>query len=184
MLKGTGGFINPEKILAQIGLKEGMTVADFGCGHGYFTLPVGRIVGHGGKVIAVDVLAEALEAVRSRAQVEGVTNIQTQRGNLEVLGGSKIEEAGVDLVLLHNVIFQSQKKSEILREAKRALKSGGRFILIDWLPGQAGEQAFGPSGGWRILPEQAKELAIKEGFVFLQDLDAGEYHYGFIFTKS
>ncbi|MBU1102112.1 class I SAM-dependent methyltransferase [Patescibacteria group bacterium] len=179
--KGSGGFIQPEKVLAQLGIEEGMKVADSGCGHGYFTVPVAKTIGPEGKVYAVDVLAEALEVVRSRAQMENLLNIQTLRGNLEISGGSKTPGDSVDLVLIHNVLFQSQKKSDIIKEARRALKDGGRLELIDWLPEK---KAIGPQEGWRISAEEAKNLVQEQGFSFERSFDAGEYHFGLIFTKQ
>ena len=177
---GTGGFINPKKILENIGLAAGMFVADFGCGHGYFALPAAKIAGEQGKIFAVDVLAEALEAVKSQAQLQGALNIEVMRGDLEVTGGSKIGTEAVDMVLLHNVLFQSQKKMEILREAKRVLKAGGRLELIEWRPEK---NTFGPKEGWRLAVPEAKKLAGDEGFNFEREFDAGEYHFGLIFVK-
>ena len=179
-MQGTGGFINPEKVIGQLNVKPGMIVADFGCGHGYFTLPLARAVGPDGRVWAIDVLAEALEAVRSRAQLEGAVNIETARGNLEVAGGSKLPENAMDLVLLHNVLFQSQKKPAIVKEAKRVLKIGGIFILVDW---RKDRDSIGPQGGWRLSFDEARSLAQEEGFAFNRVFDVGEYHYGLIFIK-
>lgn len=179
-MQGTGGFINPEKVIAQLDIKPGMIVADFGCGHGYFTLPIAKIVGSEGRVWAVDVLAEALEAVRSRAQLEGAANVETARGNLESPSGSGLSENFVDLVLLHNVLFQSQKKSDIIKEAKRVLKIGGVFVLVDWNKEPA---SIGPPGGWRLSFDEAKALAVEGGFAFNKVFDAGEYHYGLTFIK-
>jgi ubiquinone/menaquinone biosynthesis C-methylase UbiE len=187
MEKGTGGFINPEKVIGQLDVKRGMTVADFGCGHGYFTIPVARLVGSEGRVFAIDVLAEALEAVRSRAQIEQITNIETIRGNLETYCGSGLPERSVDMVLLHNVLFQSNKKIEIIKEAKRVLRISGIFMVADWLPVSslsAVEKAvIGPPDNQRLLVDEARKLVGDQDFKFLRDFDAGEYHYGLIFIK-
>ena len=180
MPTGTGGFINPEKVIGQLGLKPGLAVADFGCGHGYFALPVAKAVGKEGRIFAIDVLSEALEAVRSRAQLEGIANIETIRGNLEAPGGSSLPDVAVDLVLLHNVLFESQKKAAIIKEAKRVLKTGGLFILIDW---RKDNPSLGPQAGWRISLDEAKALAQEEGFVFNKVFDVGQYHYGLMFIK-
>jgi len=177
---GTGGFINPEKVIGQLDVKPGMIVADFGCGHGYFALPLAKMVSPEGRVWAIDVLAEALEAVRSRAQLEGAVNIETVRGDLEAAKGSRLSENFADLVLLHNVLFQSQKKSAIIKEAKRVLKIGGTFVLVDWRKDLA---AIGPQSGWRLSFDEARALAQEESFVFNRVFDAGQYHYGLIFIK-
>lgn len=184
-MQGTGGFINPEKILLEIGLREGMTLADFGCGHGYFAVPAGRLIGPEGKIYAVDILNEALEAVMSRAKLEGVTNILTARGNLETAGGSGVKDETTDAVLLHNILFQSTQKPAVLKEAKRVLKSGGILVVIDWLPvsTEAGNASFGPQSGWPIFAEEARKIVETEEFIFSRTMDAGEYHYGLIFNK-
>jgi len=178
---GTGGFINPQKVIEQIGLKEGAKVADFGCGHGYFTIPVAKLVGKEGKVYAVDILLEALEAVRSRAQLENAPNIETVRGNLEAANGSRLPDNSVDLVLLHNVLFQTQKKLEIIKEARRTLKQGGTFVLIDWKKEVA---AIGPRDGGRLSFDEARALGQEAGFVFNRVFDAGRYHFGLVFFKA
>ncbi len=178
--KGTGGFLDPKKVLEQLEVKEGMRVADFGCGHGYFSIPLAKLVGPEGKVYGVDVLTDALEAVRSQAQLAGVLNIETLRGNLEVVGGSKILTESVDMVLIHNVLFQSQKKADIIKEAKRILKTGGQLEITDWLPEK---MAIGPQEGRRISFDDVRRLVESEGFLFQRNFDAGEYHYGLIFAK-
>ncbi len=180
MESGTGGFINPEKVIAQLDIKPGVVVADLGCGHGYFTLPMAKAVAPEGRVWAVDVLNDALEAVRSAAQLAGAVNIETARGDLEAPNGSKLDDHFVDVVLLHNVLFQSQKKQAIIREAKRILKVGGMFVLVDWRKDLV---AIGPQDGWRLSLDEARALAQEEGFAFNKVFDAGEYHYGLIFIK-
>src|SRR5574341_102756 len=62
---------DPEQILAGLVL-PGQTVIDIGCGMGYFTLPLARLVGPGGRVIAVDLQEQMLRRVKKRAERAGL----------------------------------------------------------------------------------------------------------------
>ncbi|OGZ32055.1 MAG: hypothetical protein A3I88_00095 [Candidatus Portnoybacteria bacterium RIFCSPLOWO2_12_FULL_39_9] len=179
MQKGTGGFLNPEQALSQLDIRPKMTVADFGSGHGYFTIPLAKLVGESGRVIAIDVLKEALESIISRAKLEGIANIEAIHSNLENPNGSKLSDGSQDLVLLANILFQSQKKPEIIREARRVLKDLGRLVVIDWLAGAS----LAPKEGWLISKEEAQKLVETEGLKMEKEFEVDERHFGLIFRK-
>jgi ubiquinone/menaquinone biosynthesis C-methylase UbiE len=178
MDKGTGGFLQPEKILDQLDIRDNMQIADFGCGHGYFSLPLAKKVSQG-KVYALDVLEEALQSIKSRAKIEKVSNIETIRVNLEIAGGSKLTDQSIDLVVLANILFQSQKKDEILKEAQRVLKENGYLVVIDWLAGSL----LAPKEGWFISKDEADQLTKKQGLNLVKELIMDDQHYGFVFQK-
>ena len=178
---GTGGFMHPEKIVGEFGVGEGMSVADFGSGAGYFTILLGRMVGESGKVYALDIQESALDNVRVKARAVDLKNIETIRTNLEVVGSSGLPDNSQDIVLLANVLFQSDKKSEIIQEAKRVTKIGGRIILIDWKLGSGG---FGPPDNMRTDETAMRNLIAGEGLVFEKSIDAGQFHYGMSFKKE
>lgn len=178
---GTGGFLNPDLIINEFGLREGMSVADFGSGAGYFTILMGQRVGGEGKVCALDIMESALDSVREKAKALGIENIETIRTNLEVLGSSGLSDQSQDVVLLANILFQSEKKSEIIREARRVLMSGGSLIIIDWKK-DAG--SFGPPDNLRTDETAMHSLAIAEGLTFERDFNAGQFHYGMLFRKA
>ena len=62
---------NPNKILGQF-VREGMTVLEPGCGMGYFTLPLARLVGPEGRVVAVEIQPKMLSALERRARKAGL----------------------------------------------------------------------------------------------------------------
>lgn len=178
---GTGGFMRPEKIVGEFGVREGMSVADFGSGAGYFTILMGRMVGEGGKVYALDIQESALDNVRVKARAVNLENIETIRTNLEISGSSGLPDNSQDIVLLANVLFQSDKKAEIIREAKRVAKNGGRLILIDWKLGSGG---FGPPDSMRTDEIAMSNLVLGDGLIFEKNIDAGQFHYGISFIKQ
>ena len=178
-MTGTGGFLNPEQVIKQLNIKEGMQVADFGCGAGYFVIPMAKIVKDQGKVYALDVLDSALESVRSRARIEGLFNIMPRRCNLEVFTGSQIENNSIDLVLLSNILFQSDNKSGIIKEAVRIIKPGGEFAVIDWLA----NQPLGPSKDLIVSIEDIKKMTEENGLKFNRNIQVDKYHWGMIFKK-
>lgn len=178
---GTGGFMNPDKVVDSFGIQQGTKIADFGCGAGYFTISLGQRTGESGRVYALDVVESALDSVRAKARVNGLNNIEAVRANLEVLGGSGLANESQDVVLLANILFQSNKKEDILSEGKRILKSGGKLIIIDWKKRGGG---FGPPDDLRLDQSKIEEIVKEKSFIYEYPIDAGQFHFGIIFRKS
>ncbi len=175
-----GGFSNPERIIRDLEVKKDARIADFGSGSGYFTLLLAKIVGPSGTVVAVDVLTSALGVIKSRAQDQGLYNINYIRGNLETEGGSTLLPDSQDMVFLANILFQSQQKEKIMAEAKRVLKVKGRLVIIDWMP----SAVFGPKEeGWKFSSDEGKALAEGQGFSFVKDIKVSISHWGLLFNK-
>jgi len=176
-----GDFMDPQKIVGYFGVTEGMKVADFGSGAGHFTILLSKLVGENGIVAAVDVMESALDGLRAKAKAEGLKNIETTRGNLEVLGGSGLANDSQDMVLIANSLFQNQNKQAMIQEARRVLKQVGTMIIIEWKKNSGG---FGPPDNLRIDEDQMKQLAMDNGFALASSINAGTFHYGLSFKKS
>jgi len=176
---GSGGFMNPDAIIKEINIKSGMLVADFGCGAGYFSIPVAKLVTNSGKVYAVDVLSSSLELVSSKTKLYGLLNVETIRGNVEVIGGSKIQDDSVDIVILANILFQCNDYNSLLGESKRILKDDGVIVIIDWIPDKV---PIGPRFEHCVSQEDLKKISIQNGLKILKELNAGSRHYGMIFS--
>lgn len=175
-------LIDPIKLLEKLGVEEGMKIADLGCGRrGYFSLQAAKLVGSGGLVYAVDVLKSALENVRSMANLFGIPNIKTVWADLEVYAGTKIPNESVDVAMINNVFFQTEKDDLILKETSRILKNGGKLLVTEW---KRIKTPIGPLLENKADPQQIKNDAAKCGFVLENEFEAGPYHYGLIFVKS
>ena len=169
------GFLNPNEVLNQLKLLGEMIAADFGSGSGGWAIPLAQRLKFG-KVYAVDILEEPLSALKSKAEIQKVYNIETINSNVEK--GIKLPDLSCDLVLLTNLLFQVDDKKKVLTEAKRVLKKGGKILVVDWLP----EAPQGPKEG-RILPEEVKKIAKNLNLKLEKEFRTGIYHYGLIFIK-
>ncbi len=176
---GEREFLNVERITGELNIAPNETIADFGAGHGFFSVAFAKKVGPSGQVFAIDILPTALESIRSQAKIEGLFNIKVIRGNLEKPNGSNLPADICDLVMITNILFQALDKSAILLEAKRVLKENGRLAVIEWKP----YIAVGPKKESRMSEAELKQLILSNGFSELKAINAGSHHYGFVFTK-
>lgn len=173
-------FLNPQNIVAQLELRPGMKVAHFGCGTGYFTFPIARRVGEDGIVWALDIMDYKIDMVRAQAKALGLRNVIERKVNLEEKEGSSLEEASADWVIMVNMLFQNDKKSRVLNEAKRILKEDGRILLIDW---KNSDSSFGPEMSTRIAYEDLVKLIRKNGLGIKKELDINKFYLGMILGK-
>ena len=169
-------FSNPEKNLKLFGLKEDSIVADLGAGTGYYALAAGALVPRG-KVYAVEIEKDYLHTIHHKVKEAHLGNVDIIWGNVEKIGGTKIGDCVVDVVIASNILFQVEYKAEFIKEANRILKPSGRFLLIDWSPKSV-------MGRVAISKEKARAMLEQNGFTFVREIDAGAEHYGMIFKKE
>jgi len=168
-------FLNPNEILSQLNLQSGMVAADFGAGSGGWSIPLAQILSDG-QVFSVDILEGPLSALKSRAKLSGISNIQTQVADVQK--GTKIIANSCDLVLMTNLLFQCEDKKAVFGEGRRVLKDGGRILFVDWKK----STSFGPRAR-AVAQEDAKKMAEEVGFKVEKEFEASPYHYGLVFIK-
>ncbi len=173
-------FLQPEKVIRCLNARDGMRIADFGAGQGFFSIPLAKIVGSSGKITALDVQKESVEFVRRRAQLENLTNIEAIWANLELSEGSNLPDNSQDAVIISNILFQAENKQMILKEAFRILRVDGALLLLEW---DESSPPPGPPRELRVPQRTTKELCQEIGFSLAEELPAGDHHYGFLFKK-
>jgi SAM-dependent methyltransferase len=140
----------PGKMLGPF-VREGMTVLEPGPAMGYFTLPLARMVGAGGKVIAVDVQQRMLDVLMKRARRAGLADRITPRlvdGDGLGLG----DLAGqVDFAAAIHVVHEVPDPARFFAQVFAALRPGGILLVIE-PRGHVEPEAFERSLG---LAEQA-----------------------------
>jgi ubiquinone/menaquinone biosynthesis C-methylase UbiE len=121
---------NPEKIL-QSHITEGMLVLDIGAGMGFFTLPMARLVGKTGRVVAVDLQEKMLQSLRKRAASKGLINrIETRKcssHSLEIIGYGE----QIDFALAFAMVHEVPDSHNLLQELFAALKKDGRLLIAE-----------------------------------------------------
>lgn len=180
-------FLEPERIVKNLGIEKGDYVADFGAGHGYFTIPLAKAVGGDGKVYAIDIQKPVLDIIRSRAKLDHLLNIETVWADLDQPGGSKLKDKFLEFVIIASILFQAENKVGLFHEAHRILHEKGRLAVIEWDETQtppAARAGLGPPLAMRIPKEQVKLWAGQAGFSFDREFEAGTHHYGLIFRKQ
>lgn len=163
--------LQPEKLLRELGLSEGMTIADIGCGPGFFTIPAAQIVGPTGVTLAADIQGEMLSAVRSRALEHGLTNVRIVKTNDREI---PIPQGICDFALLAFMLHEVEHRASFLHRAARTLKPTGRLIALEW---EKVETPVGPPLEDRISPDELLADAQAAGLRMVEErtLDEGQY---------
>jgi ubiquinone/menaquinone biosynthesis C-methylase UbiE len=120
----------PAKVLLGNGVQPGVTVLDFGCGPGGFSLAAAQIVGPAGLVYALDIRRQALELVCRIAARRGLDNVRPLLANRL----SEVPDESVDLVLLYDVLHIPPEPAAIraiLHSIHRVLKANGALSVSD-----------------------------------------------------
>jgi SAM-dependent methyltransferase len=118
----------PNGVIESLKLKDGNLVADVGCGVGYFSLKLAPKVAEHGNVLAEDILGESLTFLRIRAFLRHLSNIRVIHGSPD---DPYLPKGGVDAVLIANSYHEFTKPLVMLDQTFRALRSGGRLVILD-----------------------------------------------------
>lgn len=110
------------------GIIDGMTIVDYGCGPGCYTIPFAQIVGKQGKVIGVDLSKIALEKTEQKAKKKNLNNII-----LSLAKGyeSNIDSEIADIVFALDMFFMVENPNAFLKELYRICKKDGILIIDD-----------------------------------------------------
>lgn len=121
---------DPEKLLVPY-VHAGMTVLEPGPGMGFFTLPMARMAGTAGRIVAVDIQPRMLGALERRAQKAGLSGrIQTRLAKPESLGIEDLAGAA-DFVLAFAVVHEFPSVERFFSEAAAALKPGAVLFFAE-----------------------------------------------------
>ncbi|MCD4753642.1 MAG: methyltransferase domain-containing protein [Anaerolineaceae bacterium] len=114
-------FINPARILREIGLQKGQIMLDYGCGVGIFTMPAAKIVEDDGVVYALDIHPLCIKTIEKEIGKRELSNVKT------ILSGREtgLPDESVDIVFLYDVLQFITDRGCLMEEFHRVLKPDG-----------------------------------------------------------
>ena len=152
-------------MVANLGVKNGMTICDLGCGNGFHTLTLAKMVGPTGRIVGVDVQPEMLGFLRERMEEQGIENV------IPILGSyhnPHLPPNSIDMILMVDVYHEFSHPELMLVAMRRALKSDGVIVLAEY-------RAEDPKVPIKPLHKMSKKQVDKEltanGFRLVRSFD-------------
>jgi ubiquinone/menaquinone biosynthesis C-methylase UbiE len=120
-------FLPRRNILAEVGIKLGLSILDYGCGPGGYTVVAAQLVGESGKVYALDIHPLAIRQVQNIAAKKRLTNIETILSDC----ATGLPDESIDIVLLYDILHDLSEPDEVLAELHRVLKTNSILSVND-----------------------------------------------------
>lgn len=164
------GRIDTFAVLTYSGIGDRDTVGEIGCGPGYFTIPIAKAL-YNGKLYALDINDEMLEACRQRVS-------ESRMGNVEILKCDEfdfpLKEGSLDGLFLAFVVQHSPDKPRFLSAVRELLRRRGWCTVLEWYHK---ETETGPPVERRVDPEDLRKMAEDAGFRYQawRDLNGDQY---------
>ncbi|MCJ2164938.1 MULTISPECIES: methyltransferase domain-containing protein [unclassified Pseudodesulfovibrio] len=122
------GMMHPPKKLFGHMVEPGMTVVDTGCGTGFFTMALARMVGNTGTVVGVDIQAGALNRLNEKAAMAGLSGIiKTMESRADDMGELPIADFALAAYMVHEV----PDIDTYFLQMSRCVRPGGRLLLLE-----------------------------------------------------
>ena len=116
-------------MLANLGVKRGMTICDMGCGNGFHTLKLAKMVGVDGHIYGVDIQPEMLKLLNDRADEQGIANITPVLGTFV---DPRLPKGKFDMILCVDVYHEFSYPEEMLWAMREALAPKGLVVLVEF----------------------------------------------------
>ena len=165
-------------MLSNLGLKRNMTVCDLGCGNGFHTLQMAKLIGEQGQVLGVDVQPEMLELLRERMEGQGIENVVPI---LSSYHNPRLPPETIDLVLMVDVYHEFSHPEQMLASMRKSLRPGGLIVLVEF-------RKEDPKVPIKPLHKMSKKQIDKEmvanGFKFAKEFDKLPWQHMMFFAKA
>jgi ubiquinone/menaquinone biosynthesis C-methylase UbiE len=119
----------PMKVLEELGIREGMVVADVGAGEGYFTIPISKKVGENGTAYASDIDCDALKRCAEKCKLKEISNVNFIVGTED---DPSLPEKSCDLILMVNTVHLVRNPGVFFKNLVKGLSANGKIAIVQW----------------------------------------------------
>ena len=168
----------PSKAIASLRIKPGQTVADIGAGSGYYSVLLAGAVGATGRVYATDIQPEMLALIKKKLDALPIPQIQLVVGTTSE---TRLPDGSVDLALMVDVYHELSEPQVFLRSLKRALKPGGRLVLIEF---RKEDRRVPIREEHKMTVREARTELEAEGYKFQEVIDVLPWQHILVFTPK
>lgn len=171
-------FLSPDNVIEELNLEPGKIVIDFGCGSGFWTVPMAKKVGKDGLVVAIDPRIEKLEIVKSKILRSGLSNVKLLKAPFSSIEMPTKEIA--DVIIISNILSKINNDLSLIFSTRKNAKEGTILLIVDWNE----KTHLGPKEVDRVDVETVISEARKAGFEFKKLINAGVHHFGLYFVHE
>ncbi len=163
-------LLDVETVLTYLPLEPQQSVADIGCGPGFFAFPLSRRLASG-RLYALDISDEMLERLRQRVQESQIANIEVMKcGELDF----PLPAASLDGVFLAFVLHEQDNPDAFLAKVQELLKPGAWLSVIEW---EKRDTDMGPPAAERIDRTELRNMARQHNLEVIFEKVLNEAHY-------
>jgi len=151
-------FFNANRILKGVDNLTGLNVLEIGCGTGFFTIPIARLIGDHGSLTSIDILQESVDFVSKKVEDAKLENVKILKR--DVLK-TEFQSSSFQIVILFGVIPAPMLSlGQVLLEIHRVLNPDG--ILLIWPPFPCLPRSIKKSGLFTYLKKKNKVYNFKK----------------------
>ncbi len=165
-------------MLASLKVKTGMTICDMGCGNGFYSLQLAKMVGPAGEILAVDVQPQMLYLLRTRMEAEAIENVTPILGSFH---NPHLPKNRVDYILMVDVYHELSHPEVMLKYMRDSLKEDGQIVLLEY-------REEDPKVPIKPLHKMSKKQILKEyaanGFKLTSEFDKLPWQHMMFFGKD
>ena len=167
-------------VLKACAIEPGERIADVGAGTGFYSRLFAKATGWDGWVYSVDIAPRFLEHIAARATADGIENLTTVLGTDVSI---RLPPESVDLVFICDTYHHFESPQQSLTSIYRALKPGGRLVLIDFnrIPGVSRDFLIGHV---RAGKETFQAEVIDAGFKFIEEVEIESFDENYLLRFS